>query len=170
MKKLIFILFLLIPVFAYAQYRETGLKTESVKDGIVNNSPNYLFGFLNTDNFVMRHSISMSYSAFAGQGVALGMYTNSMFYRLMPNLNIQLDVSVVHSPYSTLGETFQKNISGIYISNAAINYSPWKDVSIHLQYRSMPYGYGGYYSPLYSPFGRGSYLNTNSSEAVGPFE
>ena len=72
----------------------------------------------------------------------------------MDNLNVQLDVSVVHSPYSTLGDTFQKNLSGIYISNAAVNYRPWKDFSVHLQYRNIPYGYG-YYNPYfnyYSPF------------------
>ena len=118
----------------------------------------------------MRHSIRMSYSSFAGQGVALGMYTNSMFYRLMTNLNVQMDISIVHSPYSTLGETFQKNISGIYISNAAINYRPWKDVSIHLQYRSMPYGYGGYYNPVFSQFVRGSSLLQSETNSVFPVD
>jgi hypothetical protein len=169
-KKVIFIWFLLFPVFVLGQYRDTGIQTTSVKEGIISESPNYLFGFLNTDNFVMRHSISMSYSSFAGQGVALGMYTNSMFYRLMTNLNVQMDISIVHSPYSTLGETFQKNISGIYISNAAINYRPWKDVSIHLQYRGMPYGYGGYYNPVFSPFVRGSSLLQSETNSVFPVD
>jgi hypothetical protein len=81
----------------------------------------------------------------------------------MDNLNVQLDVSVVHSPYSTLGETFQKNITGIYISNAAINYRPWKDFSIHLQYRNMPYSYG-YYNPFY-----GSYMPYNNY-STEPFQ
>jgi hypothetical protein len=154
MKYVIIILFLIFNVSALGQFRSDGSQTPSVKEGIVSDDQNYLFGFLNSDNFIMRHSFNVSYSAFAGQGVSLTSYTNSMFYRLMDNLNVQLDLSVVHSPYSTLGDTFQKNISGIYISNAAVNYRPWKDFSVHLQYRNIPYGYG-YYNPYYnyySPF------------------
>ncbi len=164
MKKLTLIIFLLCAAATLGQYKETGIQTTSVKDGITNNSPNYLFGFLNTNDFTMRHSFSMQYSSFGSQGLALGVYTNSMFYRLMDNMDVQLDVSLVHSPYSTFGEAFQKDISGLYISNAAINYRPWKDVSIHLQYRTMPYGYG-YYSPfygIYSPI-RNPGFNTGSN-------
>jgi hypothetical protein len=148
------IIILMLTTSAVGQFRDDGSRTPSVKEGIISEDRNFLFGFLNSDNFIMRHTFNVSYSTFAGQGVSLTSYTNSMFYRLMANLNIQLDVSVVHSPYSTLGDAFQKNISGIYISNAAVNYRPWKDFSIHLQYRNMPYGYG-YYNPyygLYSPF------------------
>jgi len=163
MKKLTLFIFLLCTTAILGQYKETGIQTTSVKDGITDNSPNYLFGFLNTNDFTMRHSFSMQYSSFGSQGLALGVYTNSMFYRLMDNMDVQLDVSLVHSPYSTFGEAFQKDISGLYISNAAINYRPWKDVSFHLQYRTMPNGYG-YYRPfygMYSPF-RNPGFNTSS--------
>lgn len=167
MKKLILIFFLFSAATLLGQYKETGIQTTSVKDGITNNSPNYLFGFLNTNDFTMRHSFGLQYSSFGGNGLALGVYTNSMFYRLMDNMDVQLDVSLVHSPYSTFGEAFQKDISGLYISNAAINYRPWKDFSIHLQYRNTPYGYG-YYSPfygMYSPFMNPGFNNsTNSNE------
>ncbi len=170
MKKLTLIIFLLCTAALFGQYKEIGIQTTSVKDGITNNSPNYLFGFLNTNDFTMRHSFGMQYSSFGSQGLALGVYTNSMFYRLMDNMDVQLDVSLVHSPYSTFGEAFQKDISGLYISNAAINYRPWKDVSIHLQYRTMPYGYG-YYSPfygMYSPF-RNPGFNTSSNSSEREF-
>jgi len=93
-----------------------------------------------------------------------------MIYRLMNNLNIQMDVSVLYSPYSTLGEQFQKSISGVYISNAAINYYPWKDFSVHLQYSAMPYGYG-FSNPYYgygNPFSFGSSFYRTNSES--PFE
>lgn len=169
MKYAIITLFLILNAVAIGQFRSDGLNTPNVKEGIVTDDQNYLFGFLNSDNFFMRHSFNVSYSAFAGQGVSLTSYTNSMFYRLMPNLNVQLDVSVVHSPYSTLGDQFQKNISGIYISNAAINYRPWKDFSVHLQYRNMPYGYG-YFNPYYGyylPFNGNS---NNLFQQEAPFE
>jgi hypothetical protein len=162
MKKLTLLILLLCAGALLGQYKETGIKNSSVKDGITNNTPNYLFGFLNTNDFTMRHSFSMQYSSFGSQGLALGVYTNSMFYRLMDNMDVQLDVSLIHSPYSTFGEAFQKDISGLYISNASINYRPWKDVSFHLQFRNTPYGYG-YYSPfygMYSPF-RNPGFNSN---------
>ena len=169
MKYSIVILFLLLYTSGFGQYRDDGLQSPSVKEGIISENQNFLFGFLNSDDFIMRHSFNASYSTFAGQGVSITSYTNSMFYRLMDNLNVQLDVSVVHSPYSTLGDRFQKNISGIYISNAAVNYRPWKDFSVHLQYRNLPYGYGylnpyyGYYSPFI-----GNLRNPPSQES--PFE
>ena len=155
MKKIIFIS-IILSVTVFAQYKDTGLQTGAVKDGIVAPQSGYLFGFLNSDDFVMRHSFSMNYTSFSGQGVSVGMYTNSMFYRLMDNLNVQADVSVMYSPYSTLGEAHQKSLAGIYLSNASLNYRPFKDFSVHLEYRNMPYGYGnyhpfyGFYDPFYN--------------------
>jgi len=170
LKKALILFVLISTSCVFAQFRDNGLEPKSVKDGIVTENSNFLFGFLNSDDFIMRHSFSMSYSSFAGQGVSLTTYTNSMFYRLMTNLNVQLDVSVMYSPYSTFGDKFQKDISGVYISNAAINYHPWEDFSVHLQYRAMPFGYG-YYHPFYgygSPFDFSS--GGNSFQTVSPFE
>lgn len=170
MKKTLILIVLLSTTGILAQFRDNGLETKSVKDGIVSENSNFLFGFLNSDDFIMRHSLSMSYSSFAGQGISLTTYTNSMFYRLMNNMDVQLDVSVMYSPYSTFGDQFQKDISGVYISNAAINYHPWEDFSIHLQYRSMPFGYG-YYHPFYgygNPFDLSQ--GGNGFQSVSPFE
>jgi hypothetical protein len=169
-KKLLLIVVLISITGIYAQFKDTGIEPTSVKDGIITENSNALFGFLNADDFIMRHSFSLNYTSFAGQGVSLTSYTNSMFYRLMNNLNLQLDVSVMYSPYSTLGDQFQKDISGIYISNAAINYHPWDNFSVHLQYRAMPYGYG-FYNPYYgygNPFNFSSGIYNTSSES--PFD
>ena len=170
MRHILLVIILLSVKVTFAQFRDSGFETNSVKEGIVTENSNSLFGFLNSDDFIMRHSFSLNYSTFAGQGMSLTSYTNSMFYRLMNNLNVQLDVSVMYSPYSTLGEQFQKDISGIYISNAAINYHPWDNFSVHLQYRSMPFGYG-YYHPFYgygNPFNFSSGINGYQTES--PFE
>jgi len=164
------LLFVLISAGIYAQFKNTGNEPTSIKEGIVTDNSNALFGFLNSDDFIMRHSFSLNYTSFAGQGVSLTSYTNSMFYRLMNNLNVQLDVSVMYSPYSTLGDQFQKDISGIYVSNAAINYYPWNNFSVHLQYSAMPYGYG-FYNPYFgygNPFSFSSGIYNTNSES--PFE
>jgi len=169
-KNILLVMILISTAWTFGQFKDSGFETNSVKEGIVSENSNALFGFLNSDDFIMRHSFSLNYSTFAGQGMSLTSYTNSMFYRLMNNLNVQLDVSVMYSPYSTLGEQFQKDISGIYISNAAINYHPWDNFSVHLQYRSMPFGYG-YYHPFYgygNPFNFSSEVNNYQSES--PFQ
>ena len=170
MKNIILMIILMSTTASFAQFKDSGFETSSVKDGIVSENSNAIFGFLNSDDFIMRHSFSLNYATSGNQGMSLTSYTNSMFYRLMNNLNVQLDVSVMYSPYSTMGEQFQKDISGIYISNAAINYHPWDNFSVHLQYRSMPFGYG-YYHPFYgygNPFNFNSGINSSQTES--PFE
>ena len=170
MKNILLMIFLVSTTASFAQFKDSGFETNSVKEGIVSENSNAIFGFLNSDDFIMRHSFSLNYATSGGQGMSLTSYTNSMFYKLMNNLNVQLDVSVMYSPYSTMGEQFQKDISGIYISNAAINYHPWDNFSVHLQYRSMPFGYG-YYHPFYgygNPFNFSSGINSSQTES--PFE
>jgi hypothetical protein len=147
MKKMLFI-FSFLAVTAFGQYRDTGFPTSTVKDGIINNSGFSLFG-LNSNNFNMNHSYSLSYSSFGSNGLALGVYTNSMVYQFNKDLNVQADVSVVHSPYSSFGQEFQNSLTGIYLSRAAINYRPWENFQINVQYRSLPNyyypgSYGGY--------------------------
>ena len=170
MKRIILLITVISVSTVFGQFKDTGIEQPSVKEGMVTENPGGMLGFLNSEDFIMRHSFSLNYSTFAGQSVSMTSYTNSMFYRLMNNMNVQLDVSVLYSPYSTLGDQFQKSISGIYISNAAVNYYPWKDFSVHLQYSAMPYGYG-FYNPYYgygNPFKFGSGFYGSASES--PFE
>jgi hypothetical protein len=154
MKKFVLILVLAFSLTAYGQFKDPGFPTESVKDGIITNQSNNLFGFLNSDNFLMRHQYNLSYSSFGGHGLALGIYTNSMFYRIAENLDIQADISLMHSPYSSFGKEFQDDLTGIYLSRAAVNYRPWKDFSVSVQYRNLP-------ASFYYPYGfyRGSFFN-----------
>ena len=157
MKKIVLVIFIGFTLTGFSQFKDSGLDNPGVKDGLIDHSGGgNLFGFLNSDNFQMKHSYDLSYSAFGGEGFALGVYTNSMFFRINPDLNIQTDISVVNSPYSTLGKSFQNNLNGIYLSRAAINYKPFKDVSISLQYRNLPGAYNPYmYNGMNSMFGFG---------------
>ncbi|HKI77609.1 MAG TPA: hypothetical protein VKA26_03620 [Ignavibacteriaceae bacterium] len=149
MKKLLILITIIFSFSAYAQYRDKGMPTSSVYDGIVKTDSHSLFGFLNSDNFSMSHSFGLSYMTSGGEGLSLGTYTNSIMYKFSKNLNFQLQTSIVTSPYSTLGKDFQNSINGIYIDRAAINYKPSKDVNISLQYRQIP---GGYYNSYYNPY------------------
>jgi len=158
MKKIVLAIVIGLALTGFAQFKGSGFDSPDIKDGLVDHSGGgNLFGFLNSDNFQMKHSIDMSYSSFGGEGISLGVYTNSMFFKINPDLNVQTDISVVNSPYSTLGKNFQNNINGIYLSRAAINYKPFKDVSISLQYRNLPGAFNPYMYNGLSPmagFGR----------------
>lgn len=155
MKK-IFLLIVCFTAISFAQFKDQNIFKPTVKDAITTQNNNLIFGFFNPDNFQMHHSYNLSYSSFGGNGIALGVYTNSMFYQFSNKLNIQLDASLVHSPYNSLGKNFQNNINGIYLSKAQINYNPSKDFHISVQYRNLPYTYYDPYS-YYYPFGRSIY-------------
>src|SRR3972149_11139900 len=107
MKKMMILSAVILSLNSFAQYKNSGLPSSSIRDGIVNQNTGSLFGFLNSDNFTMRHSFNMSYSAFGNQGLALGVYTNSMMLKLAEDMNFQVDASIVQSPYSTFGREFQ---------------------------------------------------------------
>lgn len=148
MKKYLLI-FVLFSVSISAQFKSDLDNKVDIKSGIINNNvSSSLFGFVNPENFFMNHSVGMSYTTGGGQGYALGVYTNSMLYKFSDDLNIQADVSLVNSPYSSMGESFSNQISGIYLSKAALNYKISENTSLSIQYRQIPYSYGygnGYY-------------------------
>lgn len=144
-----FIFFILLAVAVNGQFKEDANNKLNIREGFLDPAAtSNLFGFINPDNFSMNHSISMSYSAFAGQGVAMGVYTNSMRYDFSNRLNVQVDASIVNSPYNTLGDNFTNNLNGFYLSRAALNYKPTDNTHISVQFSQMPGSY--YYSP--SPY------------------
>jgi len=160
MKKIL-VIFLIPVLILQAQFKEEADKLPSVQGSISNGQPTELFlGFLNMENFSMNHSVGMSYSSWGGNGVMLGTYTNSMFYKISEDLNIEVDASLVTSPYSTFGESYSKEISGIYLSRAQLNYRLSEKSSISIQYfnpagGNYPYnylGYSGYRYGYFSPF------------------
>ena len=159
MKKILFIIFLGFSLTGLAQFKNSGIESPKVIDGIVDQSASggSLFGFFSSDNFHMSHSYDLSYQTSGGQALALGVYTNSMFFKLGSDLNFQTDISVVNSPYSTLGKNFQNNLNGIYLSRASLNYQPFKDLTISFEYNRLPGGYNPYYGfgsfNRYSPWG-----------------
>ena len=154
MKKilLVFCLLFTLQAISFAQFKNDNGFKPSVKDGIINDSPNFVLGFFDPSKFSMSHSYTMSYTSFAGNGLALGVYTNSMMYRFTDRFNVQVDASISHSPYNTFGKDQQNNLNGIRLSRAEVNYMPWDNFKVSLQYRNDPsmYYYGSPYQ--YNPF------------------
>lgn len=146
--KLFIVLLFLSAGFATAQFGNNEIPDPPIKDAITNGNSNnnLLFGFFNSENFKMTHNFSMSYVNLGSNSMALGVYTNSMFYRISDPLTVQLDVSLTNSPYNSFGKQFQNDFNQIFISKAQINWKPAENFNIMIQYRNIPNSMG-YYNP-----------------------
>lgn len=94
------------------------------------------FGLLDFSKLSMRHSYSLSYTSVGGQGLSLGMYTNSLMYKFSEVLDVQTDISLTHSPYSSFGNA--NAFSGLYLTRAQLNYRPTENMWFQLQFRQVP--------------------------------
>lgn len=159
MKKSVLVIMLVFAVSVNAQFKDQMNKNSDIRSGFIKDAPSSLFlGFFNPNNFHMNHSFNLSFSAFGGGSMALGVYTNSMSYKFSDNLDVQADISLVNSPYNSFGKDFTNQVNGLYLSRAQINYRPTDNTFITVQYNSMPYNYYSPYSYYgYSPFGYRDY-------------
>lgn len=156
--KRLFFLIVLCTCSVFAQFKDESPVKPNVSDGMLDQSPNFVLGLFDPAKFSMHHTYSLSYTTGGGNALALGVYTNSMMYKFADNLDLQVDASLVQSPYSTLGKNFQNSISGLYLSRAALNYSPLKNMNISILFQRYPEsssyfnrGYG--FSPFYGVLG-----------------
>jgi hypothetical protein len=143
-----------------AQFKSQAEQESRVSHGMIQDgSSSFLLGWFNPEKFHMLHSLSFSYQTLGGEGISLGTYTNSMMYEFAENLNARADVSLSYSPFASSGlmtKGMKDNLSSLYLSRAELNYKPWDNVLVHLQYRRTPCGM--YYSPFGSPwFGEDGY-------------
>ncbi|KAB2909403.1 MAG: hypothetical protein LC102_02390 [Ignavibacteriales bacterium] len=154
MKKILLFV-IMLAIGASAQFKKDPFDKPDIKEGLFNKEKggDFFSNLFNSENFSMHHSFNASYSTFGQYGLATTTYTNSMFYKFSDNLNIRLDASLVYSPYNSLGKTFQDNINGLYISRAELNFKPWENTVVRIQYRNIPAGmYSGYYGGYGNPF------------------
>jgi hypothetical protein len=108
--------------------------------------------WMNLLNMTMDHSYSMTFSNFGGHMQNINAYTNHMFFDVSENVNAQLDVSVLHSPF---GNSFMNNnnlSTQIIIDQARIDYRISDNASLSLQFSQRPAYYGGF-----GPYGRNGY-------------
>jgi hypothetical protein len=136
---------------ASAQYKSTVDPRPTVTESILRTGDgNFLSGLFDPSRFNMQHSFSLSYMTMAGQGMSLGVYTNSLQYKFSDNLDVRTDISLMTSPFNTLGKEAQSSLSGLFLNRAELNYRPWKNTLLQISYRQIPpaywlgsgYGYG----------------------------
>ena len=86
--------------------------------------------------------------------MSLGVYTNSLMYKISDAWDVQADISLMHSPFNSFGKQFQNSLSGIFLSRAELNYRPSKNTLFQISFHQLPpmsywgsgYGLSGYYS------------------------
>ena len=142
---------------AVAQFKTDPARDPESSGSLITAPPStVLFGWFDPSKFSMRHSMEFSYMSFGGQGMSLGTYTNSMMYQFADNLDARADVSMSFTPtnsFSSFGGKGANNFSGVYLRDAQINYKPWENFQVRLQYSQLPYG-SYYFSPYYYPMFR----------------
>lgn len=139
---------------AFAQLKTRVEEKPKVSESIVRpvGSGSFL-GLFTPANFSMRHSYSFSYMLMSGRTLGVGMYTNSMFYKVSDPLNLRLDVSMMHTPFGSNSKQFYNNLKKIFINRAELNYRPSEKLFIQFQFRQLPFDpYWGYYSPYNSVY------------------
>lgn len=149
-----------------AQFRGEEPGRPSVREGVYREGQNnYILGFINPDNFEMRHSVSVSYGSIGDQSLGMSMYTNSLRYRISEPLSVRADIAMMFSPFGSASSKFTQDLSGIFLRRASIDYRPSKDMQISLQFRSDPYSL---YDPYYSRGIRGGMFFDSWDEDTQP--
>jgi hypothetical protein len=130
---------LLFSAIAVCQFRSQPEARSSVGGSLIRSDDGgLLFGWFDPSRLTFHNSYSLSYSTSGGKGYSLGDLTSSIGYQISNPLSVQFDVSLLHSPYNNLGGNFASNISGIYLTRAALNYQPSKNTFIQIQYQQLP--------------------------------
>ena len=151
---LIFCMVVLVTAAGSAQLKTQNPPEQSVAHSLVRPGGNLssFFGLLNPDNFMMRHNLSYSYMSYGGTGLSVASYTNSIFYKIADPLNVRFDVTLQGSPFGPTAGADRNHLNRVFLSRAEINYQPWEDFFIQVQYRELPYSS---FRDLYNPFSYG---------------
>jgi hypothetical protein len=132
----------IISSVAVSQFKSQPETRPSVAESLIRpDGGGLLFGWFDPSRFTMRNSYSLSYTTSGGKGFSLGALTSNLAYQISDPLTVEFDLSLMHSPFNNLGNNFSKNISGIYLTRAELNYKPSKDVLFQIQFRQLPMFY-----------------------------
>ncbi len=159
MRKITFtiIMLALFSSFSFAQFKEIPKETQTKLK-----SNNLIFGFINPKNFSFTHTINMSFITSGDASASITSYTGSLSYKILDNLKLSADVTMQYSPYATLGSSnpllnkdFQNSLNGIYLSRVSLDYRPFKNVFINIQYvnnKNNNFWFDDYYFSRWNDF------------------
>lgn len=130
---------LMVSAIAVGQFRSQPEARSSAGESLLRpDDGGLLFGWFDPSRLTIHNSYSLSYTTSGNKGYSLGELTSNIAYRISDPLSVQFDVSLLHSPYNNLGGNFTKDISGIYLTRAELNYRPSDNMLLQIQYRQLP--------------------------------
>ena len=95
-------------------------------------------------NYSFDYSYTFKNLHFFGEAAFTAGFNKAFINGLIISASSRVDLSLQNSPYSTFDYRLQNQFSKAYLSRAEINYRPWENTVIRLQYRELPYSYYGY--------------------------
>ena len=149
MKKLNFLIFLILALsisLSAQSLRQSDLGSSG--DAIGESRMDNKFSLFDLSRFEMHHSYSISYFSSGGQGTTIGMYINSIRYRISNPLTLNVSLAWMHQPGNLLARDrgTPTDYGSIYPS-FSLEYRPSSSFLLQVEYRSVPaYPYSnGYY-------------------------
>jgi hypothetical protein len=99
-------------------------------------------GFLNQlidpDKFSMSQSYSLSFMSSGRQSTNIGLYLNTINYRISDPLMAQVSVGYMHQPLG--GMASQANQNGqVFLQRAMLQYKPTENMTFTVDYQQIPY-------------------------------
>ncbi|MCX7983471.1 MAG: hypothetical protein N3A63_01005 [Bacteroidetes bacterium] len=150
-KTKVIVLFLIIVSYSCVGQFKTQVREQqsSITAITRQNTSGLIFGLFDPSKLFMRQTYTLSYTAGNGHGYSLGVYTNSLVYKISDPLALQFDISLVHSPYSSPAiEPMTRSLIGLHLTRAQLTYQPTKSFSLYLQYHQSPIYMGNLFTPF----------------------
>lgn len=145
----------LVTNFSFSQFKDIPTETKTkLKSG---SSSGLILGFINPKNFSINHSFNMSMQSGGNTSVSLASYTATLSYKVLQNMNISADVTMQYSPYASIGSSnpavnkdFQNSLNGINLSRVSLDYQPFKNMFISINYVNLKNNPGLYGNNYYN--------------------
>jgi hypothetical protein len=145
----------LVSNFSFSQFKDIPAETKTkLKSG---SSSGLILGFINPKNFSINHSFNMSMQSGGNTSVSLASYTATLSYKVLQNMNVSADVTMQYSPYASIGsgnpalnKDFQNSLNGINLSRVSLDYQPFKNMFISINYVNLKNNPGLYYNDYYN--------------------
>ncbi len=144
------LMLLLVQGWAMGQLKSQAEKPPvNVLGGILSPSNGGLFGLFSPDRFYMSHSYGLTYYTGGGQSGSMGIYTNTMNFKLSDPLFLRVNMGLQHQPFG--GPKIYENQGAQFLHGAELIYQPNRNLQMTVGYSNNPFysGYGFYPNPFY---------------------
>lgn len=134
---------------------QTEQRPLDVRGGITSASSTF-FSLFSPDRFSMSHSYSLMYYTGGGTNGSLGMFNNTMNFKLADPLFLKVDLGVMHQPFG--GPKNAPNQNARFMHGAELIYKPNNKFQMNVGYSVSPFyynGFGMYDNPFQKPAGSG---------------